>query len=43
MAASSPRLEWNTGSQRSMTVSASYMKLPCEMTQPLGRPVVPEV
>lgn len=41
--ASSPRLEWNTGSQRSMTVSASNMKFACEMTQPLGRPVVPEV
>jgi hypothetical protein len=43
VAASSPFLEWNTGSQRSMTVSASYMKLPWLITQPLGRPVVPEV
>lgn len=43
VAASSPRLEWKTGSQRAMTVSASNMKLACEMTQPLGRPVVPEV
>ncbi len=43
VAASSPGLEWNTGSQRSMTVSASNMKFAWVMTQPLGRPVVPEV
>ncbi len=43
MDASSPFLEWNTGSHRPMTVSASNMKFPCVSTQPLGRPVVPEV
>lgn len=43
VAASSPFFEWKTDSQRSMTVSASYTKLPCVMTQPLGLPVVPEV
>lgn len=41
--ASSPRLEWNTDSQRPTTLSASNMKLACESTQPLGRPVVPDV
>ena len=41
--ASSPRLEWNTGSQRVTIVSASNMKFAWLMTQPLGRPVVPEV
>jgi hypothetical protein len=40
---SSPFFARNTDSQRATTVSASYMKFPCDRTQPLGRPVVPEV
>lgn len=43
VAASSPGLERNTGCQRATMVSASNMKLAWVMTQPLGRPVVPEV
>lgn len=39
----SPRLERNTGSQRATMVSASYIRLAWVITQPLGRPVVPEV
>ncbi len=41
--ASSPRLERKTGSQRPTITSASNMKLACEIRQPLGRPVVPDV
>lgn len=43
MAASSPGLEWNTGSQRVTIVSLSNMKPAWVITHPLGRPVVPEV
>ncbi len=39
----SPCLPRNTDSQRATRVSASYMKLACVSTHPLGRPVVPEV
>ena len=41
--ASSPGREWNTGSQREISMSVSNMKLAWVMTHPLGRPVVPEV
>jgi hypothetical protein len=41
--ASSPGLEWKTGSQRPVSMAVSNMKLEWVMTQPLGRPVVPEV
>ena len=34
---------YTSGSQRATTLSVSAMKLPCVRTQPLGRPVVPEV
>ncbi len=39
----SPGREWKTGSQRLIAVSVSNIRLAWEMTQPLGRPVVPEV
>ncbi len=43
VAASSPGLEWKTDSQREAIVSVSNMKLAWVITQPFGRPVVPEV
>lgn len=43
VAASSPGRERKTGLQRATMVSVSNMKWACVSTQPLGRPVVPEV